>query len=230
MNNITASTTPTTLQSAIMGLQKAAYAKILDNEGLIFNANALRNVNQQGEVLANPVNGFEAALNTATGQTDIISKLRSFGMPVNVKDTPKKSKSIGPNGITIAPNIIKKMEQDEEYAQEIMDEISNFLYNVLPAAERDYAMQGARVKWFGISIDSGGQIKSWTGGVHIDVEEEYHGGLELAIFFANGEKVDEVEIDSDMYISHSNEEFDWLAYLSLVGDTNRKTSRTYARI
>lgn len=214
------------LQSAITGLQQSAYARALDKAGFIFTANAIRSENQKNDILANSVRGFEAVLNSAAGQNDIISKLRSFGIPVIVKDTSKIKKSPGPNGIAIAPNIIKKMEQDEKYAQEIFDEINDFMYNVLPAAERDYALQGARIKWFGIIIDSDGKIIRRTGGVHIDEDEDYIGGIELLIFTRSGKKENNIEISSETLNLNVKDDIDLLAYLSLVGDTNYKSRRS----
>lgn len=169
--------------------------------------------------------GFQDTLNTSLNNGDVLSRLRSYGVPVYIRDTPKKFKSLHPNGITIAPNIIKKMEADEVYAQEIITEIEDFLFNFYPESKRGYEQQGAKINWCGISIDAEGKVVKWAGGLPEKEEDDYQSGIELYIFTGNEKESRKIELQDEPNILISDDSLDWSAYLSLVGDTSYKIRR-----
>ena len=160
---------------------------------------------------------FDSIMNN----NDVMSRLRSIGVPIQIKDTPKESKSLGPNGVTIAPNIIRKMEQDEEYAQEIIDEILGFL-DYMSDCERDYALQGAKLKWIGMSIDSDGKVVMWAGGVPNEDPKENGEDDEALIVTRGGKKANNLTVDYDTFVKPPATNVDASTFLALVGNVNLK--------
>jgi hypothetical protein len=183
------------------------------------------NMNQASQTFQAAPRSFEDALGSAMTQNDIVSRLRSLGVPVIVRDTPKQSNSLGSNGVTIAPNIIRKMEQDEEYAQEIMNEINYFLYEFLPESNRNIALQGGKMKWAGMSIDSEGKVVMWSGGVPKQEDDSNSENNEFWNVLSGKEKVKDKESISATYVSCDNSDYDLSAHSALFGSINLKIQR-----
>ena len=53
------------------------------------------NANRLNQTSETSTNDFGEVLNSAMRNNDVVSRLRSLGVPVNIMDTPKKSNSIG---------------------------------------------------------------------------------------------------------------------------------------
>jgi hypothetical protein len=89
------------------------------------------NVNQQNDISQSTTNCFDEVLNTAMGKGDVVSRLRSFGLPMRVKDMPRTVSCFSElaHGLTIAPNILSRMAHDEAYLQEIERQI-DYWFNV----------------------------------------------------------------------------------------------------
>ena len=187
------------------------------NPDLYLQPNAMRT----NQVTADKTHNFDDVFSSSMNKNDVMSRLRSIGVPIQIKDTPKESKSLGPNGVTIAPNIIRKMEQDEEYAQEIIDEILGFL-DYMSDCERDYALQGAKLKWIGMSIDSDGKVVMWAGGVPIEDPKENGEDDEALIVTRGGKKANNQTVDYDTLIKPPATNVDASTFLALVGNVNLK--------
>ena len=103
---------------------------------------------------------------------DVKNILRSMGIPVNVRNTPKDLQHSWTfcdlfAGATIAPNILQKMSRDEEYFQEIKREMHDWFFVEAPKFERTERMRvgcrGDDIRVLtGMSIDENGEIVRWA--------------------------------------------------------------------
>ena len=100
-------------------------------------------VNQANNTCQSAIS-FNAILASAMGKGDVVSRLRSFGLPMRVKDMPRKVSCFSElaHGLTIAPNALNRMAQDETYLQEVERQI-DYWFNVhVPSREREAARLG----------------------------------------------------------------------------------------
>ncbi|MCL1882225.1 MAG: hypothetical protein FWF81_00515 [Defluviitaleaceae bacterium] len=84
---------------------------------------------------------FDEVLNSAMDKGDVVNRLRSLGLPIRIKDMPRRVGCFSElaHGLTIAPNILNRMAQDEAYLQEIEQQI-DYWFNVHgPMREREAA-------------------------------------------------------------------------------------------
>ena len=102
------------------------------------------NTNQSSGVLQSEIYCFDEVLRSTMDKGDVVSRLRSFGLPMRVKDMPRKVSCFSElaHGLTIAPNAINRMAHDEAYLQKIEQQI-DYWFNVHgPAREREAALLG----------------------------------------------------------------------------------------
>ena len=182
------------------------------------------NANRLNQTSVTSTNDFGEVLNSAMRNNDVVSRLRSLGVPVNIMDTPKKSKSIGSNGVTIAPNIIRRMEQDEDYAQEIIDKVYDFL-DYASECKQMYALQGAKLKWIGMSIDSDGKVVMWAGAGKDEDSQDNDKDDELLEIVVRKEMTINPPVNQKPFSSSHNANVDASDFFALVGNVNHKSQR-----
>jgi len=87
---------------------------------------------------------FDEVLGSAMGKGDVVNRLRSFGLPMRVKDMPRKVSCFSElaHGLTIAPNILNRMAHDEAYLQEIEQQIHYWFFVHGSSREREAALWG----------------------------------------------------------------------------------------
>ena len=172
---------------------------------------------------------FDEVLGSVMNEDEIISNLSSFGLPINIRNTPRHVNSMSElsSGLTIAPNIIRKMAQDEEYLQEINSEIFDWFFVHVPAREREEKLRhGDNIEIIaGMSIDENGNIVKWSGarmktGCEGDGEESDIWGV------VYGKKtVSNTATYGSQLISHHDANVDASAFSALVGNVNLKLHR-----
>lgn len=129
------------------------------------------NVNQQNSISQSTTNCFDEVLNTAMGKGNVVSRLRSFGLPMRVKDMPRTVSCFSElaHGLTIAPNILNRMAHDEAYLQKIEQQI-DYWFNVhVPMREREAALWGDNFTVFAeFTIKPNGEIVKSSGVIFND--------------------------------------------------------------
>jgi hypothetical protein len=142
------------------------------------NSNAILNVGHEHNAhIASPQTSqrFGDVLASVMNKDDIINELNSFGLPINIRNTPRYVNSMSElsSGSTIAPNIVQKMAQDDEYLQEIKGEIYDWFFVHVPTRQREVTLRyGDNVRIIaGMSIDENGKIVKWSGAQMISDHE-----------------------------------------------------------
>lgn len=92
------------------------------------------NVGQISNSHVSPVQGFSEVLQAATGVNNVISELEALGVHVTVRAVPNNHRAVVDNArtvggdrtwnsVTIAPNIVQKMAEDDGIRQKYTDKI-----------------------------------------------------------------------------------------------------------